>query len=102
VSTLSSTSTLDQIKAAYADNASYAEDASTTKAKAFITACRLLLLKLPKRAVHGGRGGGEEIELDLTLIAEEMKQANAWLSAAATIEYGGAGYVHVDVGDFRE
>jgi hypothetical protein len=46
MATLDSTSTLSEILAAYADNASYAEDGSATKARSFITACRLLLINL--------------------------------------------------------
>ena len=42
MSTLDSTSTLGQVESAYADNASYAEDNSVDKARAFVTACRLL------------------------------------------------------------
>src|SRR5262245_57513999 len=72
MSTLSSSSTLEQVKAAYIDNASYAEDNSAAKARTFVTACRILLLKLPKRAAHGR---GNEIELDTSLIFEEMRRA---------------------------
>ena len=47
MSTLTSASTLAQVKAAYADNASYVEDNSVAKCRAFITACTILLLNLP-------------------------------------------------------
>ena len=47
MSTLTSASTLAQVQAAYADNASYVEDNSVAKCRAFITACTILLLKLP-------------------------------------------------------
>jgi hypothetical protein len=80
MSTLSSSSTLTQIKNAYLDNASYAEDASVTKARAFITACRILLLRLPKRAAHGR---GNEVEMDPRLIAEEMRSAQRWLVSSS-------------------
>jgi len=79
MSTLNSASTLADIKASYADNASYAEDGSPAKARAFITACRLLLLKLPKRASKGG-GQGEEIELESRLFAEEIAEAKRYLT----------------------
>lgn len=81
---LSSTSTWAEVTAAYDDNASYAEDASSTKAAAFITACRVLLRRLPKRSVHGGRGG-EEIEMDTRLIAEELRDAKRWLGTQSSV-----------------
>ena len=81
MATLTSASTLAEIKAAYADNASYLEDGSATKARAFITACTLLLLRLPKRVSKGG-GQGEEIELDPQLLADQIGEAKRYLSAA--------------------
>ena len=80
MSTLTSASTLTQIKAAYMDNASYSEDNSLTKGKAFVTACRFLLLKLPTRASHAG----EEIQLDPRMIQDEMKIALRWIGSNAT------------------
>ena len=59
MSTLSSASTLTEVEAAYDDNASYAEDASVAKAKAFVTACRFLIRRLP------GSGGTRESHLSL-------------------------------------
>lgn len=82
MSTLNSASTFEQIQAAYADNASYQEDGSAAKARAFITACRLLLLKLPKRVSKGGKSQGEEIELDPRLLAEQIGEAKRYLSEA--------------------
>jgi hypothetical protein len=100
MSTLSSASTLAEIQAAYADNASYAEDASPAKARAFVTACRLLLVKLPKRASHGA-GRAEEIELDLALIRGELADARKWLACYASAAAGGAA-VSFDLSGFRD
>lgn len=94
MSTLSSVSTLDQIRDAYADNASYAEDSSVAKARAFVTTCRILLLKLPKRAAHGR---GNEVELDPRLIADEMRRAQAWLASSADNSVK-----HVSLEEFRD
>ena len=77
MSTLTSASTLAQVQAAYVDNASYAEDGSAAKAKAFLTACRVLLLKLPAEA--GTREG--TMRLNPELIQNEMAEARAWLAA---------------------
>lgn len=79
MSTLTSSSTLADIKASYLNNASYSEDNSLSKAKAFVTACRFLLLKLPNRASHAG----EEIQLDPRMIQDEMKIAIRWISSNA-------------------
>ena len=90
LSTLSSTSTLDDIKAAYADSASYAEDGSPAKARAFITACKLLLLWLPRRSAATGGGQGEEIELEPRLIAEQEAEARKWLATYSSAADGGS------------
>ena len=76
VATLSSSSTLSEVRAAYFDNASYAEDSSTQKALAFCTACKFLMLYLAK---HAGRGG-EELDIDVQLIREEKRDAERWLA----------------------
>lgn len=80
MSTLTSSSTLAEIQASYVDNASYAEDDSIPKAKAFLTACRILLLKLPAEA--GTREG--HMRLNPDLIQKEMKEARDWLDPQAT------------------
>ena len=79
MSDLSSASTLAEIKAAYANNASYLEDNSPAKARAFITACRMLLMRLPKRISKGG-SQGEEVELDPRLLAEQIGEAQRFLT----------------------
>ena len=63
MSTLTSSSTIAQIEAAYTDNASYVEDNSVAKCRAFITACTILLLKLP--AESGTREGQMRLNPDL-------------------------------------
>jgi len=83
MSTLSTASTRAEIEAAYDDNASYAEDASPTKARAFITACRLLIRITPKRAAKGGRGEGE-LELGVEFFRQEIRDAQRWLALNGT------------------
>lgn len=94
MATLTSASTLAEIKAAYIDNASYAEDGDTTKARAFVTACRILLLKLPKRASFG-RGLSDQ-ELDLGVLRDELRTAQRYLAGR-----GSAAIRHADLRDFR-
>lgn len=86
MSTLSSASTLTEIKAAYLDNASYQEDADLAKARAFITACRMLLLKLPQRAAQGD---GVEVQLDVRMIQTEMNATKRWIANSAAGSIGG-------------
>jgi len=92
MSTLSSTSTLAEIKASYADNASYEEDVSVAKAKGFVTACRLLLMKLPRATGTGS----SNLELDLQRIENELRAAQAWLASAG----GGTAGSRVKYGSF--
>lgn len=80
MSTLDSSSSREQMLAAYYDNASYEEDASASKAAAFITACRFLLRQDPKRS----RKGESEVELDPAVIRQELLDARFWLSAHDT------------------
>ena len=76
MSTLTSSSTDAEVWAAYDDNASYEEDASRTKALAFITACRILIRRRPKRMYRDDRGS----DFDEVAIREEMQAARRWLS----------------------
>jgi hypothetical protein len=76
-----STSTLTELRDGYADNASYEQDASVSKAKTFVTVCRILLLRLMKRAQHGSN---EEYEFDPALIRDEMTRATTWLAGNDT------------------
>ena len=72
MATLGSSSTLDEIKDAYADNASYIEDDSVAKAKIFVTACTLLLLRIPKDA---SQGGGERVVMNPELLEKQRSEA---------------------------
>src|SRR4051812_9001344 len=80
MSTLNSTSTLAQVEAAYADNASYAEDNSVPKCRAFIPACGILLQKHPNRP---GTPQPER-ETSTELIKKEKAAAETWLQAHDT------------------
>lgn len=87
MSSLSSASTLTQVENAYVDNASYEEDADVAKAKAFVTAARILLLKLPAEA--GTREN--HLKLSTNEIAAQLKQAQAWVAANDTGSTGSSG-----------
>jgi len=95
VSGLSSSSTTDQVKAAYDDSASYDVDGSVAECQTFIAACRILLRRIPAAA---RQGDSLSIEMDVKLVREELRRAVRWLNAQASI---GSGQRFSDFGDFR-
>jgi hypothetical protein len=78
-STLSSASTDTQVRAALDDNASFEEDASTTKAQAYLTALRIWRRRLSESA--SASDSGQSIVRDLKWVDEEILRAKAWLEA---------------------
>ena len=77
MSDLSSSSTLAQVQDAYDDNASYAEDASVSKGRLFVTACRILLRRLPAMAAQGD--STLTLQENLRQIRSAMSEARSWL-----------------------
>ncbi len=59
---LDSTATYSQVEDSYLDNASYIEDNSVTKAKAFVTACTMLIFLMPKQMGQDGKSITNSIE----------------------------------------
>ena len=104
MSSLSSSSTDQAVWDSYDDNASYEEDSSTTKAAAFITACRILLQRRPKRSSLGGRQQGTEFEFDPGTYEREIDDARKWrdkeLLTSATP--GVPGVIHAGFRTFRD
>jgi hypothetical protein len=101
---LSSSSTLVEVQNAYDDNASYAEDGDVAKAKAFITACRILLRRMP------GESGTREqhFKMNPELIQKEMEAAQQFVAANDTANGTGGGassngpkVIHSDFRNFR-
>jgi len=78
MSSLSAASSFDDVLDSYLENASYEEDASTSKAAAFITACRMLLL-MPKRA---GTGARATIEMDIEQISLQLEAARDYVAGS--------------------
>lgn len=97
MSTINSSSTLDQVKAAYDDNCSYQEDNDATKCAAFITACTMLLRRLPLEASKEG----QTLRLQLDLLKQELRQARAWLATSSASAAGG-GVLFSDFSNFRQ
>lgn len=75
MSSLSSTSTNAEVEAAYDDNASYAEDVSLAKCRAFITAVRILIRRLPLSSAKAGTSQTYSIES----LTKELDEAREWL-----------------------
>lgn len=74
---LSSSSTLDQIVDSYVDNASYAEDDSITKARRFVSAVRILLVKRPSSMTKGSN----QLNFNLEILGRQLDEAQKWLEA---------------------
>ena len=94
MSSLSSSSTDAEVWGAYDDNASYQEDASRSKASAFMTACRILARRLPMSAARDGQSVSRES------LREEVAETQAWL--AANPGSSGSGSTRVRFGDFQD
>lgn len=97
MSSINSTSTLDEVKASYDDNCSYQEDSSPTKCAAFITAATMLLRRLPREATKEG----QSLSLELDLIKQELRQARVWLATSSSSAAGG-GVLYSDFSNFRQ
>lgn len=101
MATLTSSSTLAEVQDAYDDNASYAEDESVGKAAAFMTAVRILLRRMPKRQVFGGRGG-QELESEMGLLRAELEDARRWVASHSGGAANGQATYFGSSTDFRE
>lgn len=84
MSSLSKSSTQQDIKDAYADNASYEEDGSVAKCKIFITACRMLLQN-PQMISTTTQAGTEQMTFDMRTIEKQMESARVWLAQNETV-----------------
>ena len=98
MSQLSSTSTFAEIEASYMDNASYEEDADAGKAKAFVTACRLLIQKTNSQLTSDGQTSA----YDVKLLQAELRDAQMWLTAnGGSSSFGNSGGIAFDMRGFR-
>lgn len=69
------------------DNASYEEDASIAKARAFVTACRFLLMMTPAMQMQDGK---DQLMWSVTSIREAMESARKWISANPQLDSSGS------------
>lgn len=85
------------------DNASYAANDSLPQCLLFIDAANRFKTRAASRIVHGGRGGGEELDLGLNLeiVERDLRAANAW-RAAKSGEGSAGGAVYADLSGMRQ
>jgi type IV secretory pathway VirB4 component len=92
-------SAFSDAQSAYLANADYAETASVSKAQAFITACRKLILLLSSEIQTGdNRNRADE---NLRQFRIEMQDADQWLIDTAAASANGGGTLHVSFEEFR-
>ena len=104
---LGAASTLTQVQNSYDDNASYEEEGDAVKARAFITACRILLRRLPQQIEDSSGQRRQSLQRDLQRIQAELDAARQWLATngGAVTPSGagsGAGALYASIEDFRE
>lgn len=97
---LTSASTDAAVRASFDDNASYEEDGSVSKCKAFITACRILIRREPSNVQKDGEA------VSLNDLREMLTEAKAWLAGQNPTDpdaVGAKGAVSrfADLRDFR-
>lgn len=93
MATVDSSSSDTAVRNAYDDNASYAEDKSVAKARAFLTAARILL----RREYASLSDGGSAAQKRVDLIQKEIDSAKEWLERFE--DYDDVGTQSVTVAD---
>ena len=68
----------------------------TSKVEQYIVSVEYLILTMPERATHGGRGG-EEIVTNLKALQDLLKQAQDWREAQSSDQ----GVKYYDFSEFR-
>lgn len=97
MSTLNGSSTLAEVMASYDSNASYIEDNSLSKARAFITACSILLRRTPSNMEKASN----TLSFNIQAIKQERDDAVAWLQARDPDAQVGPGVTYADFRNFR-
>ncbi len=97
--TLSSSSTLVEVEAAYDDNSAYAENNSVAQAKIFAQACRILLRRYVN-GVTGADGGG--FSRSTTVFQTGLDDAIAFINDNQTDTGNAGGQVIPNFENVRE
>jgi len=93
MSDLSSASTRDEVDDAYDDNASWFEDASVAKARAFHTAVTILL----RRSTTFASKGGASFSYNVEQLSKQQALAAEYIAASKPVAEGGTGMIYHDV-----
>jgi hypothetical protein len=91
--------TTEQLLAAYVQNGAYTRDNSTTMAREFITVCRALTVRLTGTSAKGT--GSVSWAPNLTVIQQEMRDAQRWLEARDSTARVGPDVTYGDMDEFR-
>lgn len=93
-------STLADARQAYLDNADYADVGSSAKARAFIVACRSLLILQPSRSM----ATSHQVEFMPQLISAQLQEAKDWLAIndPAAAGKGGGHKRYFDISGMRD
>ena len=75
MATINGDSTTAEVRKAYDDNASYFEDDSVSKARAFVTACSILIRREYNTMNRGPNSMGKNVDL----LKQERKDAVAFI-----------------------
>lgn len=97
MSSLSSSSTDEEVWQAYDDAASFEEEGSPTKAATFITACRILLRRNPQSM----NVAGESVTFNAGAVERELERARKWLDVNRAGS-GASGVRHLDFSRLRD
>jgi len=87
-------------RTAYLANADYAETSSAVKARAFVTACRKLIVLLPTESQ--GADSRTRMDENIRQFRAEIDEANAWLAVNDSATVTGGGVVESDFSYFRD
>ena len=84
---------------AYLDNADYDENASVSKARAFRTACRQLIVLLPSSAMRGAGSNQQAMGFRIEEVRKALEAVECWLAVNDTS--GNPAVIHPDFGNSR-
>lgn len=90
--------TLDEARDAYLANADFADSGGdVTKAQAFRSACRALLVLMPQSAGQGGAN----VTMSMAEISKQMAGVESFLAGQSDSSEGAPRTIYTDVSEFR-
>lgn len=98
MSSLTGTSTTEEVRVAYDNSASYVEDNSIVKARLFITAIRILI----RRSASTMAKGSNAVGIPVYLLSDQLREAQIWLEARDPNSRAGPDVTRADFRNFRE